>query len=229
MAELIAALDLPDRDSALRFLDRLPGLRWVKVGPVLFVSEGPGFIRELQERELSIFLDLKWLDIPETVAGAVRSADRIGVEMATVHSLGGERMLAAAADAATGVRLLGVTVLTSFTEEEYARAVGVGKRTSIPGEVRRLAELAGRSGLDGVVCSPHEIEVAREVLPRSALIVVPGIRPAGHEEGDQRRTATAGRAAAAGATHLVVGRPLTRADDPAPVYERLLDQVSMNV
>lgn len=217
MAEIIAALDLPTRDDALRWLDRVPLLRWVKVGSVLITREGAGFARELTARGLSVFLDLKWHDIPNTVSGAVEAARALGVRMATVHTLGGRAMLEAAARAAgSDLGIVGVTVLTSHDADSYAAAVG-RSRVEPAAEVERLARVAGAAGLRGIVCSPLEVAVVRSALGPDRWIVVPGIRRAGDPAGDQARTATPAEAARAGATHLVIGRPLLHAADPAAV------------
>ena len=215
MAEIIVALDLPTRDDALRWLDRAPGLRWAKVGSVLFTREGPAFVRELAGRGLKVFLDLKWHDIPNTVAGAVEGGRGLGVAMATVHTLGGMEMMRAAATAAgPELGVVGVTVLTSHTGVSYGEATGRGPVDPVD-EVRRQARNAASAGLKGIVCSPQEIDAVRGVLPAGGWIVVPGIRRAGDAAGDQARVAGPAEAARAGATHLVVGRPLLQAGDPA--------------
>ena len=215
MAEIIVALDLPTRDDALRWLDCAPGLRWAKVGSVLFTREGPALVEELIGRGLKVFLDLKWHDIPNTVAGGVAGARALGVSMATVHTLGGAEMMRAAAVAAgSELGIVGVTMLTSHTAASYSAAVGRG--TVDPAdEVVRQAKHAAEAGLKGIVCSPHEIEAVRGVLPGGAWIVVPGIRRPGEAAGDQARVAGPGEAARGGATHLVIGRPLLQATDPA--------------
>ncbi len=224
MAEIVVALDQPNAGEALGFLDRLPDARWVKVGSVLFTREGPALVGALRARNLEIFLDLKWHDIPNTVAGAVRSAADLGVAMATVHTLGGREMMAAARAVAGGIRLVGVTVLTSHDAASFGCAVG-RDGVEIGAEALRLAEEAAAAGLAGVVCSPAEAAALRRRLGEGALLVVPGIRPAGAPAYDQRRTATARDAAAAGATHLVVGRPITAARDPAGVLDQLRAEV----
>src|SRR4029077_21215348 len=161
MAEIVLALDLPDVDAALRLLDQLPELRWVKVGPVLLTRAGAPFVQQLAARRLRVFLDLKWHDIPNTVAGAVSAARDLGVAMATVHTLGGSGMLEAAAKAGGGaVALVGVTVLTSHDATTYAGAVGRSAVT-LDEEVVRLAALARGAGLQGVVCSPQETALVR--------------------------------------------------------------------
>jgi orotidine-5'-phosphate decarboxylase len=223
MAEIIIALDLPG-DEARRLLDRVPEARWVKVGSVLFTREGPGLARDLVARGLSVFLDLKWHDIPNTVAGSVEAASGLGAAMATVHTLGGVEMLKAAA-AAAGPRLglVGVTVLTSHSRESFATAVG-RQDVVLLDEVARLAESACSAGLRGVVCSPLEVRTVRPRLPREGWVVVPGIRRTGDPAGDQVRTASPGEAAKSGATHLVVGRPILAATDPRAVYLEMAAQ-----
>ncbi|MGH7519407.1 MAG: orotidine-5'-phosphate decarboxylase [Gemmatimonadales bacterium] len=221
MAEVILALDLPNPDDARRLLDRIPDLDWVKVGPVLLTQAGASFVQELRRRRLRVFLDLKWHDIPNTVAGAVESARDMGAAMATVHTLGGLGMLERAARAAGDeLALLGVTVLTAHDAESYGRAVG-RDRVDLAAEVRRLAGEAQHAGLAGVVCSSQETALVRQTLGPAALIVVPGIRGRGAASGDQVRVSTAGDAAAQGATHLVVGRPILQAADPAAAFRTL--------
>ena len=216
MADIILALDVESADAGRRLLDRLPDLRWAKVGSVLMTRAGAPFLAELRERGVHVFLDLKWHDIPNTVAGAVRAADSLGVALATVHTLGGVRMMRAAQDAAGDMALVGVTVLTSHDAAGYADAVG-REAVELAREVPRLAGAAVEAGLRGVVCSPVEIAVVRPVLPTGAWVVVPGIRRASDAAGDQVRIATPRDAAVAGATHLVVGRPITQAPNPAAV------------
>jgi orotidine-5'-phosphate decarboxylase len=224
MAEVIVALDLPGGSEALRLLDRLPEARWVKVGSILMTREGPDLIRVLAERGLHVFLDLKWHDIPNTVAEAVTSARALGVAMATVHTLGGAAMMEAAARAADGrVGLVGVTVLTSHDPAGYAAAVGRGK-VELAAEVERLSGEAIGAGLGGVVCSPQEVARVRARIGPDAWIVVPGIRGRSEDRGDQVRVATASEAVAAGATHLVVGRPILLAADPSAAFRGLLEE-----
>jgi orotidine-5'-phosphate decarboxylase len=223
MAEIVIALDLPSGTEALRLLDRLPGARWVKVGPILLTREGAPLLRTLADRECRVFLDLKWHDIPNTVAGAVRAARELGVSMATVHTLGGQAMMAAAAEAAgETLAIVGVTVLTSHDPGSYGRAVGRSE-VDLAEEVERHAKAAVAAGLAGVVCSPHEIARVRPILG-GRHIVVPGIRGRTDAAGDQVRVATAGDAAADGATHLVVGRPVLQAADPAAAYQALQEE-----
>ncbi len=217
MPEIIIALDLPSADEALRFLDRVPEARWVKVGSVLFTAAGPALVADCGARGLQVFLDLKWHDIPNTVAGAVRSARHLQVSMATVHTLGGAEMMAAAAEAADGaIQLVGVTVLTSQDAASYGQATGRDP-VGIKVEVARLTAAASAAGLDGVVCSPHEVLTVAGILGAGSAIVVPGIRRPGDAAGDQARAAGPEAAARSGATHLVVGRPILQAPDPARV------------
>lgn len=221
MAEVILALDVADRDDALRLLDRLPSLRWVKLGSVLVTREGPALIAEARSRGLEVFLDLKWHDIPNTVAGAVTAARDLGVAMTTVHTLGGSAMMeAAAAAAGPSLGIVGVTVLTSHDPAGYAVATG---RTEVDlrDEVVRQGRHAMAAGLRGVVCSPGEVARLRGALPGASWLVVPGIRRPGDPAGDQQRTAGPREAAAAGATHLVVGRPILQAPDPAGVLQEM--------
>lgn len=222
MAEIIIALDVPTESAGLALLDRMPGARWVKIGSVLFTAAGPRLVEACRSRGLEVFLDLKWHDIPNTVAGAVKAARTLGVSMATVHTLGGPEMMAAAAEAAGGaMQLVGVTVLTSHSPESYQRAVGRAP-ASLEQEVERLAGEARAAGLAGVVCSPHEVGVVARLLGSGATIVVPGIRRPGDAAGDQARAATPESAIRAGATHLVVGRPILQAPDPAEVLTELM-------
>jgi orotidine-5'-phosphate decarboxylase len=220
VAEIVIALDLPG-DAARRLLDQVPRVRWVKVGPTLYLREGPQLLRELTARGLQVFLDLKWHDIPNTVVGAVEAVRDSGVTMATVHTLGGEAMMAAAARAAgPALGLVGVTVLTSHDPAGYAATLGRSE-VNLAEEVVRLARAAWRSGLRGVVCSPQEVARVRGECPPGGWIVVPGIRRPGDRTGDQARTAGPGDAARAGATHLVVGRPILEAADPARAFEEM--------
>jgi orotidine-5'-phosphate decarboxylase len=224
VSELILALDVPKAADVLPLLDELPELGWVKIGSVLMTREGPGLVRTLVDRGLKIFLDLKWYDIPNTVAGAVTAARELGVSMATVHILGGTTMLEAAAVAAgTELALVGVTVLTSYDAAGYAHAVG-RSRVNLPQEVERQALIGALAGLRGLVCSPHEVSVLRRRLGPDPYIVVPGIRRRSDPLGDQVRVATAKDAVSNGATHLVVGRPVLQAEDPAAVLEEFMKE-----
>ena len=223
MAELIVALDLPSGREALGLVGRIPGLSWVKVGSELFTAEGPALVRELRARGLKVFLDLKWYDIPKTAAGAAARARELGVDLATVHAFGGREMLAAAvASAGRALPLIGVTVLTSLDVPTLAHLLGRGVSDSGT-EVLRLARIALDAGCAGVVASAHEVAALRERFGQGCLIVVPGIRRPGDAPHDQCRVAGPREAARAGATHLVVGRPITGAPDPADAFAELAE------
>ena len=223
MAELVVAFDLPSGREALTLAGRLPGLTWAKLGHVLFAREGPAVAREFAARGFRVFLDLKWHDIPNTVAGAVAAARELGVGMATVHCLGGRAMLEAAARAAgPHLPLVGVTVLTSHDAAELESVLGRGV-PDIGFESERLARMALQAGLRGVVASGQELGLLREALGPDPWIVVPGIRLPGEAAGDQARTIAPDEAVRRGATHLVVGRPITAAPDPVAAYRRLAE------
>jgi orotidine-5'-phosphate decarboxylase len=225
MAEVVVALDLDDADAALSLVDQLEGLRWVKIGPVLYVRSGPFLVGELKNRRLNVFLDLKWYDIPNTVAEAARAAAGAGIDLATVHALGGGRMIEVASEAAGAMRLAAVTVLTSFDPANYWLTVDSrgGEGGDLTGEVSRLAKLAVGAGAGAVVSSTAEIGDVRTAVGPDPWIVVPGIRLQALEGDDQHRVGTPREAVVAGATHLVVGRPIYQADDPAEVFEELCE------
>lgn len=220
MAELIVALDHPSGREALALVSRLPSLRWVKIGPVLYVRDGPALVRELAARGVQVFLDLKWHDIPSTVAGAVTAARDLGVQLATVHCLGGTAMLEAAVRAAGDLPLVGVTVLTSHDAPGLGAVLGKSV-ADVGAEVERLARLASAARLRGVVASGHEIGAVRRAFGGAPWIVVPGIRLPADPAGDQARTVTPAAAVTAGASHLVVGRTITHAANPAAVYDEI--------
>ena len=203
---LIVAIDRSDRDDILRLAEALDGaVGMLKIGLQAFIANGPSIVREL---DMPVFLDLKIHDIPNTAQHAVAEAAALGAEMVTVHAAGGGAMLRACAGADTLV--LGVTILTSLDEHELRR---VGFAAPPLDSAVRLAKLAKESGLRVVVASPHEIRAIREAC-RDLIIVAPGIRPAGSDAGDQRRTMTPAAAVAAGADYIVVGRPITEAGKP---------------
>jgi orotidine-5'-phosphate decarboxylase len=218
---IIVALDYSTAEEALALVDKLAGrVGMFKVGSQLFTAAGPAFVRELAARGEKVFLDLKFHDIPHTVAGAVSSASRLGVALLDVHALGGKAMMEAAAAAlpAMGARMLGVTILTSMDEKAHGE---IGLAGAVSESVRRLAALVKESGLDGVVASPHEVALVRECCGPDFLIVTPGIRPAGASAGDQARAATPRAAREAGADLLVIGRPITEAADPQKAVDKL--------
>jgi orotidine-5'-phosphate decarboxylase len=214
--ELILVLDAPSVRPLVPVLKRLAGtVRWAKVGLELFTAEGPDSVREVAGLGYEVFLDLKLHDIPNTVARAVESAARLPVRMLTVHASGGREMMRAAVgaqqQAGPGLLLLGVTVLTSLGGGDLA---DLGVAGSPGSQVLRLARLAVGSGLRGLVCSPLELPNLRAQLPSDLKLVAPGIRPAGAETHDQRRVMTPGEAVRAGASYIVVGRPILQAGDP---------------
>ncbi len=223
---LAVALDFPDEHVALKLVDRLDGAcQWFKVGMELYYAAGNSIVHKLRDRGFSVFLDLKLHDIPNTVAGAVRSATRAGASLLTIHASGGAAMMRAAAEAASAPgspRLLAVTVLTSMDANELA---GTGITASPADQVLRLARLAQASGIDGMVCSAEEVARLRQETGPNTLLVIPGIRPAGSAVEDQRRIATPAQAIAAGASMLVVGRPITRATDPAAAAQSILEEI----
>jgi len=221
---LICALDTPSLERAVALAHDLAGaVGALKLGLEFFTAQGPAGVRRVAACGLPLFLDLKLHDIPNTVAGAVRAALELPVAMLTLHAQGGAAMLEAAAEAraAAGrpeVRLLAVTLLTSLDEADLARMGAPGR---VEERVARLAELALRSGIDGLVCSPGEVAMLRARFGPKPLLVVPGIRPQPQAD-DQKRTATPEAVLAAGADRLVVGRPITRARDPRAAAEALL-------
>jgi orotidine-5'-phosphate decarboxylase len=225
---LIVALDVPTASAAIELVDRLENsCRWFKVGLELFVAAGPTILEKLTARGHSVFLDLKFHDIPNTVAGAVRSASGWGVRMMTVHALGGPAMLSAAWAALDGVadppQLLAVTLLTSM---DGAQLSAVGLDDSAAKQVERLAKVGLDAGIRGFVCSPQEVSSLRTLAGRDAVLVIPGIRPAGGKVGDQKRIATPADALRKGANYLVVGRPITQAPNPAEAAESILAEMT---
>lgn len=223
MAELVVAFDVTSGREALALADRLPDLGWAKIGPVLFVREGPALVREFTKRGVRVFLDLKWHDIPSVVAEAVTAGRELGVAMATVHCLAGYEVLAAAARAAgPDLALVGVTLLTSHSSSDAEQILGRGV-PDLGLEATRLARLACAAGLRGVVASGHELGMLREALGSEPWVVVPGIRPVASPADDQTRTVTPAEAVRLGATHLVVGRPISRSPDPAVSYRQIVE------
>lgn len=226
MEQLLVALDVDTAADALALADRLRGVAGgFKIGNRLFTSHGPAFVSELVSRGDRVFLDLKYHDIPNTVAGAVAAAVRLGVWMVNVHASGGLEMMRAARDAAAAEAsrlsrcaplVIAVTMLTSLSQDSMA---DIGMTGSLPAQVERLAALAQSAGLDGVVASAQEIALIRARCGLSFTIVTPGIRGARDSKGDQARTMTACEALTAGASYLVVGRPIIAAGDPRRAAE----------
>lgn len=227
-SRLIVALDVPTLSEATDLVRRLaPYLAAVKIGSQLFTAEGPHAVHAMHDLGLRVFLDLKFHDIPNTVAGAVAAARSLGLWMLNVHASGGPTMMAAAAKAASttgaGGRtlVLGVTVLTSLDEADLQATLGSAR--TLRDQVLHLAREAKAAGLDGVVASPHEIADIRQACGSGFLIVTPGVRPAGAEQADQRRVMTPGEAIRAGADYVVVGRPILAAKDPVEAARRIAE------
>ena len=228
---IIIALDVETGERALGLVRELDQARIFKVGLELFTAEGPSLLRDIRALGKDIFLDLKLHDIPNTVAEATRIGVRHGASMMTIHASGGQEMMSRAAEAAIlesekGGRpkpaLLGVTILTSLRDEEL-RQIGMAADTEA--QVLRLAALAKRARMDGVVCSAREIEIVRKEVGTDFLIVTPGIRPAWAAAQDQKRIMTPAEAMAMGADYLVVGRPVTRADSPREAFLRVVEEL----
>ena len=226
--KIIIALDVPDTAGALRLLDALgepPAI--CKIGLELFTAEGPSVVKAVQQRGSAVFLDLKFHDIPNTVAHAVRSAASLGVAMTTLHAGGGPVMMETAAKAAgasgSDLLLLAVTVLTSMDGAQLsATGISVEPKT----QVLRLAGLAANAGIGGIVCSPRELTAVRESsFGKSLHIVTPGVRPAWAAAGDQKRIMTPADAVTAGADWLVIGRPVTESTNPGDAYKRVIQEL----
>ncbi len=223
---IIVAFDC-DRERALQLADQLQGsATWVKIGMTLYYLEGPSIVQEMKERGFKVFLDLKFHDIPHQVRGAAASAAATGADMLTMHAVGGVAMMQAGREGAlegSGKDIppvtLGITVLTSMDAETLA-ATGVVR--PVEEQVVALATQAREAGLTGVVASPREAAMLREALGPDTYIVTPGVRPAGSDVGDQSRIATPAQAFENGASHLVIGRPITGADDPARAFEDIV-------
>ncbi|WP_419208590.1 orotidine-5'-phosphate decarboxylase [Photobacterium leiognathi subsp. mandapamensis] len=222
--KVIVALDYDNQNEALAFVDRIePGSCRLKVGKEMFTYFGPDFVRQLHDRGHSVFLDLKFHDIPNTCSKAVKVAADLGVWMVNVHASGGERMMTASREILEPYGkdrplLIGVTVLTSMEASDLA---GIGIKQEPQQQVLNLASLAKNSGLDGVVCSAQEASILKGNLGQNFKLVTPGIRPVGSEAGDQRRVMTPVEAIAAGSDYLVIGRPITQAADPALVLAEI--------
>jgi len=231
--KLIVALDLPDAERALVIARSLRGqVVWVKVGMTLFYAEGPGIVRELRALGFKVFVDLKLHDIPHQVHGACRTLTRAGANMITVHASGGRAMLEAAVEGINAAAerfstprpaLVAVTVLTSLDDLALA---SLGCARTAAGQVEALAVLAHGVGCDGVVCSPLEASLVRQAIGDEALVITPGVRSIHDEVGDQARTATPAEALAAGASHIVVGRPITGAEDPVAAARSIVKEMS---
>ncbi len=225
---IIVALDFPSTQQALELVERLqPDRCRLKVGKELFTRGGPQLVEQLVGRGYELFLDLKFHDIPNTVAAACRAAADLGVWMVNVHAQGGRRMMEAAAEALQPFqqppKLIGVTILTSMGEQDIHE---VGLQGSPADNVKRLAKLAQESGLDGVVCSPQEVTMLREAIGSEFSLVTPGIRPSWSAKGDQTRITTPADAISMGSSYLVIGRPITAADDPLSALARIEEELN---
>lgn len=224
-AEIIVALDEPSLGEARQLMDRLGGrANFYKVGLQLFTAAGTAAVEAVQQHGARVFLDLKLHDIPNTVASAVRSARELGVDLCTIHLAGGPEMCAAAVtEAGEKMKILGVTVLTSSNQ---ATLESCGVHGSVGEQVVRLAQMGYAAGVRGFVASALELPMLRSQLGKEPLLVIPGVRPAGSEAGDQKRTATPAEVVRGGATHLVVGRPISRADNPAVAFDAIAREIA---
>ena len=229
MAELIVALDVQSRAEAVEKVKSIgEGVGFYKIGLELFTAEGPDVVKAVRDLGKRVFLDLKFHDIPRTVERAVRSGGKLGVDLMTIHSVGGKAMIRAAVEAAAefgpnGPKILAVTVLTSLDRSDL-EDVGIAGRTPAD-QVEAMAKFATANGAHGLVCSPLEVGKLSKLLPGGTLFVTPGVRPAGSAVGDQKRVATPADAVRDGATHLVVGRPILAAPDPVAAAAAILAEM----
>ena len=226
---IIVALDFPTENEALTLVDQLePGRCRLKVGKELFTRSGPEFVKKLVKQNFDVFLDLKFHDIPNTVARACQAGADLGVWMINVHAMGGRKMLEAAREALpandSNPKLIAVTVLTSMGAEDLKE---IGLTKSPAEQVKHLATLTNDCGLDGVVCSPQEIALLREDLDTSFELVTPGIRPEWSATGDQKRIMTPAEAMQAGSNYLVIGRPITQAEQPMQALEKIEKELEL--
>ncbi|MCK5896660.1 MAG: orotidine-5'-phosphate decarboxylase [Cocleimonas sp.] len=228
-SRLIVALDFSTREKALHFVSQLsPNDCKLKVGFELFVSTGPKLVEQLTQQGFDIFLDLKFHDIPNTVASVCKAAAKLNVWMMNVHAVGGLEMMSAARNALSNTsinpppKLIAVSVLTSMSSEQLQQT---GVKASAKDQVVHLSKLAQQAGLDGMVCSAQEATILRQALGQDFLLVTPGIRPAGTAKGDQERVMTPAAAIQAGADYLVVGRPITQAKKPLDVIQKINAEV----
>ncbi len=227
MAKIIMALDYSDTKQVFSLLEQLdPTIAKVKIGKELFVHAGPDLVKKVVAMGFDVFLDLKFHDIPNTVAAACQRAADLGVWMMNVHASGGRKMLEAAKQALLQVnaesKLIAVTVLTSLSDEDL---LVIGITDTPQQQVLRLAKLTKESGLDGVVCSPQEVTLLRQQIPTDFLLVTPGVRPQGAALGDQQRVMTPQAAMQSGASYLVIGRPITQAKNPLQVLQQIQQDI----
>ena len=230
--KIIIALDGMDKSNVLNLLEQIPEIIWVKVGLELFVSEGPDVLSILRDKGKKIFLDLKFHDIPTTVARACFAASQTGAELISLHTCAGVKALKMAKEAAnegaakvnlSPPKLLGITILTSWTKESFVADLLIDQ--SINQRVKHLAEIASNSGLGGCVCSPREVRLLREIYPEPFELVTPGIRPLGSDVNDQSRVSDVSEALEMGASKLVIGRAITQSNDPAYMFKSFCDKV----
>ncbi len=230
--KIIVALDGMDKSDVFNLLENIPEITWVKVGLELFVSEGPDVLSNLRDQGKKIFLDLKFHDIPTTVARACFAASQTGVEFLSLHTCAGIEALRMASEAVNEgaakvnlmpPKLLGITILTSWTQESFASDLMINQ--SIGKRVKHLAEIASKSGLGGCVCSPREVKFLREVYPEKFELITPGIRSLGSDNNDQSRVSDASEAVKMGASKLVIGRAITNSKDPASMFKSFCDKV----
>ena len=230
MAEVIVALDVNNRQEAVEKVKAIgDSIGFYKIGLELFSAEGPDVVKAVKDLGKRIFLDLKLHDIPRTVERAVKSGARLGVDLMTIHSVGGKAMIKAAADAAAefganGPKILAVTVLTSLDQNDLAD-VGIVNRTPAE-QVMAMAKFATDNGAHGLVCSPKEVGALSKALKAGTLFITPGVRPAGSAVGDQKRVATPAEAVRDGSTHLVIGRPILAAPDPVAAAKEILASIA---
>ncbi|MDJ0511512.1 MAG: orotidine-5'-phosphate decarboxylase [Crocosphaera sp.] len=226
--KIIVPLDVPSQEAAIALVDKLPQVTFWKVGLELFVACGPDILKQLKDRQKKIFLDLKFHDIPNTVAGACRSASNYGVDLLTLHATAGKNALKAAtqaiADSPSPPKLLAITLLTSLNSRDLAFDLKIP--LELPEYALQMALLAQESGINGAVCSPQEVAQLRQVCGKDFILVCPGVRPTWAQTGDQKRVMTPKKALAAGANYLVIGRPITMADDPVVAWNRIIDEVN---
>jgi orotidine-5'-phosphate decarboxylase len=227
---VIVPLDIADLESAIALIDQFPQVTFWKVGLELFTSTGPQIIEVLKSRQKRIFLDLKFHDIPNTVAGACRSAAKYGVDLLTVHATNGSDALKAAVEAVKTTnhppKLIAITLLTSISSRQLA--FELKNPLELPEYALQMALLAQESGLDGAVCSPQEVAQLRQTCSEDFLLVCPGVRPSWAEKGDQKRSLTPSQAIQAGANYLVIGRPITTAPDPVIAWQKIIEEINPN-
>ena len=230
--KIIVALDGMDKDKVSKLLEKIPEITWVKVGLELFVSEGPDFLSVLRDKGKKIFLDLKFHDIPTTVAKACFAASQTGAEFISLHTCAGTKALIMANEAAhegaaknnlMPPKLLGITILTSWTQESFSNDLLINQ--TIDKRVLHLAEIASNSGLGGCICSPREVQDLRKVYPETFELITPGIRSIGSDINDQSRVSDASEALKLGASKIVIGRAITQSNDPAHMFKMFCDKV----